>query len=119
MLIDAGFSCKEIFRRLDQIGEDPAELDGIVVTHEHSDHVKGLSVLTKRLNIPIYLSHGTWSALEKKMHEVEQKYDSINTYMQNKIPQIDTHLFNQENELKKQRTIIDNLKNIAKSSETN
>jgi phosphoribosyl 1,2-cyclic phosphodiesterase len=68
VLIDAGFSCKEIFRRLDQIGIKPTELDSVVITHEHSDHVRGLDVLIKRLNIPVYLSRGTWENLKNNMN---------------------------------------------------
>ena len=67
VLIDAGFSCKEIFRRLNETGTDPLGLDGVVITHEHSDHVKGLNVLLKKLDIPVYLSQGTWNALQKDM----------------------------------------------------
>ncbi len=52
-----------------QIGIDPYELDAVVVTHEHTDHIKGLSILLKRLNIPLYITEGTWNVLEKKMGE--------------------------------------------------
>ncbi len=67
VLIDAGFSCREIFRRMDQIGVESSKLDGVIVTHEHSDHVKGLAVLVKKLNIPVYTSQGTWQALKKNV----------------------------------------------------
>lgn len=66
VLIDAGFSCREICRRVADAGVDPAELDAVLITHEHSDHVKGLSVLTKRLGVPVYLTKGTYDALNKK-----------------------------------------------------
>ena len=68
ILIDAGFTCKEICRRLDEMGVDPSDLNGVVITHEHSDHVKGLDVLLKKLGIPLYLSQGTWDALKKNMY---------------------------------------------------
>ena len=68
VLIDAGFTCKEVFRRMDDMGVDPSDLNGIVITHEHSDHVKGLDILLKKLDIPVYLSQGTWEILKKNLH---------------------------------------------------
>ena len=44
ILVDAGLSCRELFRRMKLADEDPATLDAIIVTHEHSDHVAGLAV---------------------------------------------------------------------------
>ncbi len=61
ILIDAGLSYKELCRRLAGIGEDPANLDAVLITHEHSDHVSGLPVLMRRLanRVPLYLTHLT------------------------------------------------------------
>lgn len=62
ILVDAGLSCREIFRRMKAAGEDPATLDAIVVTHEHSDHVAGLAVTARKLGIPVYFTEGTHRA---------------------------------------------------------
>lgn len=61
LLIDAGLSRREISKRLASIGEDAASLDGILVTHEHTDHTCGLVSLTKAAGrpLPLYLTHGT------------------------------------------------------------
>jgi phosphoribosyl 1,2-cyclic phosphodiesterase len=61
ILIDAGLSYKELARRMAEIGEEPAKLDAVLVTHEHSDHVSGLPVLMRRLayRVPLYLTHVT------------------------------------------------------------
>ena len=72
VLIDAGFSCREILRRLDEAHVKSSELTGVVISHEHSDHVKGLDVLAKKLNIPLYMSQGTWNALKKHMSKHEK-----------------------------------------------
>ena len=62
ILVDAGLSCREIFRRMRLAGEDPATLNAIIVTHEHSDHVSGLAVTARKLGIPVYFTEGTHRA---------------------------------------------------------
>jgi phosphoribosyl 1,2-cyclic phosphodiesterase len=62
ILVDAGLSCRELFRRMRQVDEDPATLDAIIVTHEHSDHVGGLAVTARKLGIPVYFTEGTHRA---------------------------------------------------------
>ena len=62
VLVDAGLSCREICKRMTQAGEDPASLDAILITHEHQDHVAGLGVLARKLNIPVYLTEPTHRA---------------------------------------------------------
>lgn len=64
ILIDAGISGKRIKEGLTSINIDPDNLDGILVTHEHSDHIKGLGVMARRHRIPIYLTSQTWSELK-------------------------------------------------------
>jgi phosphoribosyl 1,2-cyclic phosphodiesterase len=62
VLVDAGLSCRELLRRMALAGEDPATLNAIVITHEHIDHVAGLSVLARRFNIPVYFTEPTHRA---------------------------------------------------------
>lgn len=64
ILADAGLSFKETCRRLALIGEDPAALDAILISHEHSDHVGGLARLAKKLDIPVYISWLTAPAID-------------------------------------------------------
>ncbi len=61
ILIDAGHSVRETFRRMHEAGVDPSNVDGIIVTHEHSDHVKGLLPLARRLGVPVFGTGGTLS----------------------------------------------------------
>jgi phosphoribosyl 1,2-cyclic phosphodiesterase len=63
VLIDLGFSCREVERRLRLAGADPAEVRAVIVTHEHVDHVRGLPVFLRRHPVPVYLTPGTLRAL--------------------------------------------------------
>ena len=63
ILVDAGFSLRQIRQRLATIGRTPENLTGILVTHEHSDHVQGLVQLGQKLRIPIYCNRATQDAL--------------------------------------------------------
>ena len=62
VLVDAGLSCRELFRRMKSAGEDPQTLDAIVITHEHQDHVNGVAVTARKLGIPVYFTEPTHRA---------------------------------------------------------
>ena len=72
ILIDAGVSCAKICTSLKEIGVSPEEIDGIVLTHEHIDHIRGVDVLSRKFHIPVYASEGTLSKME--LSRVEDKY---------------------------------------------
>ena len=59
LLVDAGISARRICRGLKDLGVDPTELAGVLITHEHTDHIAGLATLTKQLHLPVYTSRGT------------------------------------------------------------
>ena len=67
LLIDAGFSGRQIRQRLASIGRAPEGLHGILLTHEHSDHSQGLSTLCAKLQIPIYCNRLTREAIESQL----------------------------------------------------
>ncbi|MGH9606837.1 MAG: MBL fold metallo-hydrolase [Terracidiphilus sp.] len=62
ILVDAGLSCRELFRRMKLAGEETQTLDAIVITHEHQDHIGGLAVTARKLGIPVYFTEGTHRA---------------------------------------------------------
>ncbi|MCB1007948.1 MAG: MBL fold metallo-hydrolase [Acidobacteria bacterium] len=59
LLVDAGFSCREIERRMRAVEVDPASIDALVLTHEHEDHVRGADRFARRHRVPVYASAGT------------------------------------------------------------
>lgn len=73
ILVDAGISSTEIAKRLALIGVTPADLDAIVITHEHSDHIKGLDVLSSRYDLPIFADGEVWVGLKDKLKRIKEK----------------------------------------------
>lgn len=65
VILDAGLSCREIVKRMRLSGEEPEDLDAILITHEHSDHIQGLSVLARRWNVPVYATQATHAAWKR------------------------------------------------------
>ncbi len=73
LLVDAGLSGKYIKNALDNIDVDPDIIHGILVSHEHSDHVKGVGVLMRRYGVKLYVNELTWSAMKHKVGEVNEE----------------------------------------------
>ncbi len=76
ILIDAGLSALQISRRLEQIGVDADSLDAVFVTHEHSDHCRGLGPLSRRHKLPIFFHPDTHAAIVK-LGKVEERFFDI------------------------------------------
>lgn len=76
LLVDAGLSGKQMDKLFEQVHADPSDLDGILVTHEHSDHIKGLGIIARKYDLPIYANDKTWQAMEKNLGKLttEQKF---------------------------------------------
>lgn len=62
LMLDCGFGLRETAARLQRLGRRPDDLAGIVVTHEHGDHVGGVFRLARKYSLPVWLTHGTWVA---------------------------------------------------------
>ncbi len=62
LLVDAGFSCREIEKRLGSASFSPDKISAILITHEHGDHIKGASIFSRKYGVPVYLTEGTANA---------------------------------------------------------
>lgn len=73
ILIDCGTSCKKICDGLASINSSIDEIDAILVTHEHSDHVQSLGIVSKKFNIPVYANKETWDAMPKQKEKISEE----------------------------------------------
>ncbi len=73
ILIDCGISCRMAVSALSDIGISPSEIDAVFVTHEHSDHTKGISLFSKKFNTPVYANSSTWSAMRESLSGVSEE----------------------------------------------
>ena len=69
VLVDAGVSCKQIVLRMANLGLDPSKLSGLFVSHEHSDHIRGIEVFTKNHEVPVYITEETFDAARLKIND--------------------------------------------------
>lgn len=77
ILLDAGLSGKYIESALKNVDIDIRKIKGILVTHEHSDHIKGVGILHRRYGMEIYTTENTWSAMEGKLGKVNEEKVTI------------------------------------------
>ncbi|MGI6152322.1 MAG: MBL fold metallo-hydrolase [Christensenellaceae bacterium] len=73
ILIDAGFSCARIMAELAKIDVHISEIKGILVTHEHTDHIAGIGSVSRKYDIPIYANEPTWCEMAPKTGAISQK----------------------------------------------
>lgn len=71
LLVDAGFSGREIERRLAIVGREAAAIDALFITHEHGDHTRGMGILARRWGTPLYLSDRTRTACDSLLNGSE------------------------------------------------
>ena len=82
ILVDAGISCRETFKRMKTLGEDPHTLSAILITHEHSDHIYGLAMLAKKLRIPVFMTGATHQAWARAMRNEKGERPKLEKFEQ-------------------------------------
>lgn len=93
ILIDAGESSKKICEALSLINIEPSCIDAILVTHEHSDHVKGLGVFSKKFQVPVYANLETWNAMPKQRDKIDENNIRIFNFDKFNIGDIEVNPF--------------------------
>ncbi len=78
LLIDAGVSSKKIEKALEDLEIEPSSLDGILITHEHSDHVQGLGTFSKKFDLPVFVNQETLDAMPKQKDKISS--NNIKTF---------------------------------------
>ena len=73
ILIDCGCSGKAAAAALAELDVTPSELSGIVVTHEHTDHISGIGVMMRRYSLPVYANYATWAAMSSSVGNVPEE----------------------------------------------
>ncbi len=73
ILVDAGLSRKSIFNALESIDQSPGDLKGILITHEHTDHIRGAGIISRTLDIPVYATQGTWQGCLNVIGKIDEK----------------------------------------------
>ena len=73
VLVDVGLSCKKIEEALSTIEKDPNSIDAILITHEHSDHIKGLSTISHKFDLPVFATRETFDAMPTQTEKISNK----------------------------------------------
>ena len=77
LLIDAGLSGRQIRQRMLSFGRTPENLTGVLITHEHSDHIQGLTGLAAKLNLPVYCNRLTKEGIETQLGLIEKLGEAL------------------------------------------
>ncbi|SHJ96040.1 MBL fold metallo-hydrolase [Tepidibacter formicigenes] len=83
ILVDAGLSGKKTEENLNNLDINLENTSGILITHEHTDHIKGAGILSRRYNIPIYANENTWKVIENKIGKIKENNIKV---FENNVP---------------------------------
>ena len=74
LLVDCGMSARQTLDAMHQAGLSPAAVHAILITHEHSDHIKGAGVMSRKLGVPVYATEGTWAGMARSVGELPARH---------------------------------------------
>ena len=77
ILVDDGLSCQETVKRLSLLGINPYEINAIVVSHEHSDHIKGIDIFSKKYDTPVFAHQQVWQNIDGVLKSVKEKNKKV------------------------------------------
>ena len=77
ILVDCGTSAKKIATALDELSIDITDIDAILVTHEHTDHIQSLGTISKKYNIPVFANYETWNSMPKQTEKIDIKNRNV------------------------------------------
>src|SRR5579862_5202452 len=83
ILVDVGISCRETFRRMKVLAEEPRSLSAVLITHEHSDHISGLLTLAKKLKVPVFMTgatHQCWARSLRDENGVRPQIEKLEVF---------------------------------------
>ena len=86
ILIDAGISGKKIEAGLAALSESGEKIDALFITHEHMDHIKGAGIFSRRFDIPIYATMGTWQAMESQLGHIIPQNKRLSSLFSKQCP---------------------------------
>lgn len=92
LLIDCGFSARELEQRMATLQFAPEQLTAVLVTHEHNDHIAGVGAVSRRYNLPVWLSHGSYTAGARRFGELAQHH-SINCHQRFEVGELELQPF--------------------------
>lgn len=96
VLVDAGLSCKEIEKRMLGLGLNIQKLKALFISHEHTDHIKGVDVLSKKYSLPVYISEGTYN--KSRLRIPISQLNWINEEMPVKIDELNIRAFSKKHD---------------------
>jgi phosphoribosyl 1,2-cyclic phosphodiesterase len=76
-MVDCGITLKRVFANLEMIDISALQLEGILITHEHSDHIRGIGALARKLKIPVYATDGIWEEVEESLGKLQPEQRKI------------------------------------------
>ena len=77
ILVDAGVTGSQLTQALQEVSVDPHSINGIIITHEHVDHIKGVGVMSRKFDIPVYANALTWEQMEDKVGNIALKNQRV------------------------------------------